>query len=54
MLCEYDFGGLLTSYYFLFPQKKYKNYLKMSSKFTVVYYYVPEDHDDPSIPNAFG
>jgi len=25
-----------------------------SSKFSLIYYYVPEDKDDPEVPNAFG
>ncbi len=24
------------------------------SNFCMIYYYVPEDHDDPEVPNAFG
>jgi len=24
------------------------------ANFCMVYYYVPEDHDDPEVPNAFG
>jgi hypothetical protein len=27
---------------------------KAGSKFCLVYYYVPEDKDDPEFPNAFG
>ncbi len=27
---------------------------KPASKFCLIYYYVPEDKDDPEYPNAFG